>query len=63
MHLACRQGLHEAAASLLKASADVNANDNENDTPLHVAAVAGNLANFQRRASVWNERKLHRFAG
>ena len=44
MHLACRQGLHEAAASLLKATADVNAHDNEHDTPLHVAAVAGDLA-------------------
>ena len=40
----CLQGLPAAVSHLLQAKADVDARDNENDTPLHVAAVHGDVA-------------------
>jgi hypothetical protein len=42
LHFASREGNHEQVHKLLKAGADVNAQDAIGNTPLHIAAGAGN---------------------
>ena len=66
LHLASRQCLPHIIPDLLRARADVNALDSENDSPLHTAAIYGTLScvelllqQTQEVATFFTRRRLH----